>query len=60
MLGLQLVVSTTVQVHFVEPGNLDKSVQMYHQRNSNQRQCNDDDFSVKITRNLLTIGFREM
>ena len=60
MLGFQLVVSTTVQVHFVELGNLDKSVQMYHQRNSNQLQCNNDDFSAKMTRNLLTIGFKKL
>ena len=50
----------TVQVHFVKPRNLDKRVQVYLQRNSNQRQYNKDDFNLKMTRNLLTIGCREL
>ena len=42
----------TVQVHFVKSRDLDKRVQMYFQRNSNQRQYNKDDFNSKIYRVL--------
>ena len=50
----------TVQVHFVKPRNFDKRVQVYLQTNGNQRQYNKDDFNLKMTRNLLTIGCREL